>query len=131
MANIISQQIPHDSEAEKAVLGAIFLDNSAIVDAYDILKPDDFYERANKLVFQAMINISERDEGIDALTLQDELKRNNQLDDIGGIAYVSELAMSTPTAVHITYYANIVKRKAILRNLIFTSQNIIQNAIKD
>lgn len=49
MANIISQQIPHDSEAEKAVLGAIFLDNSAIVDAYDILKPDDFYERANKL----------------------------------------------------------------------------------
>lgn len=131
MANIISQQIPHDSEAEKAVLGAIFLDNSAIVDAYDILKPDDFYERANKLVFQAMINISERDEGIDALTLQDELKKNNQLDDIGGIAYVSELAMSTPTAVHITYYANIVKRKAILRNLIFTSQNIIQNAIKD
>lgn len=51
------------------------MDNSAIVDAYDILKPDDFYERANKLVFQAMINISERDEGIDALTLQDELKK--------------------------------------------------------
>ena len=130
MDNVVSQQIPHDSEAEKAVLGAVFLDPEAIIDASDILQPDDFYEHANRIVFQAMLNISDREEVIDPVTLQDELKKNNQVDDIGGIAYVTELSMATPTAAHVTYYAKIVKRKAILRNLIATSQRIIQNAIE-
>ena len=130
MDNVVSQQIPHDSEAEKAVLGAVFLDPEAIIDASDILQPDDFYEHANRIVLQAMLNISDREEVIDPVTLQDELKKNNQVDDIGGIAYVTELSMATPTAAHVTYYAKIVKRKAILRNLISTSQRIIQNAIE-
>ncbi|WP_270516384.1 replicative DNA helicase [Lactobacillus johnsonii] len=130
MDNVVSQQIPHDSEAEKAVLGAVFLDPEAIIDASDVLQPDDFYEHANRIVFQAMLNISGREEVIDPVTLQDELKKNNQVDDIGGIAYVTELSMATPTAAHVTYYAKIVKRKAILRNLISTSQRIIQNAIE-
>lgn len=130
MDNVVSQQIPHDSEAEKAVLGAVFLDPEAIIDASDVLQPDDFYEHANRIVFQAMLNISDREEVIDPVTLQDELKKNNQVDDIGGIAYVTELSMATPTAAHVTYYAKIVKRKAILRNLISTSQSIIQNAIE-
>ncbi len=130
MDNVVSQQIPHDSEAEKAVLGAVFLDPEAIIDASDVLQPDDFYEHANRIVFQAMLNISDREEVIDPVTLQDELKKNNQMDDIGGIAYVTELSMATPTAAHVTYYAKIVKRKAILRNLISTSQRIIQNAIE-
>lgn len=130
MDNVVSQQIPHDSEAEKAVLGAVFLDPEAIIDASDVLQPDDFYENANRIVFQAMLNISDREEVIDPVTLQDELKKNNQVDDIGGIAYVTELSMATPTAAHVTYYAKIVKRKAILRNLISTSQRIIQNAIE-
>lgn len=130
MDNVVSQQIPHDSEAEKAVLGAVFLDPEAIIDASYVLQPDDFYEHANRIVFQAMLNISDREEVIDPVTLQDELKKNNQVDDIGGIAYVTELSMATPTAAHVTYYAKIVKRKAILRNLISTSQRIIQNAIE-
>ena len=130
MDNVVSQQIPHDSEAEKAVLGAVFLDPEAIIDASDVLQPDDFYEHANRIVFQAMLNISDREEVIDPVTLQDELKKNDQVDDIGGIAYVTELSMATPTAAHVTYYAKIVKRKAILRNLISTSQRIIQNAIE-
>ena len=130
MDNVVSQQIPHDSEAEKAVLGAVFLDPEAIIDASDVLQPDDFYEHANRIVFQAMLNISDREEVIDPVTLQDELKKNNQVDDIGGIAYVTELSMATPTAAHVTYYAKMVKRKAILRNLISTSQRIIQNAIE-
>lgn len=129
MDNVVSQQIPHDSDAEKAVLGAVFLNPEAIIEASDIVQPDDFYERANRLVFQAMLNIADRGDEIDPVTLQDELKKNNQLEDIGGIAYVSELTLATPTAVHVTYYANIVKRQALLRNLVTTSQRIIQNAI--
>ncbi|CCI82362.1 replicative DNA helicase [Lactobacillus hominis] len=130
MDNVVSQQIPHDSEAEKAVLGAVFLNPEAIIEASDILEPDDFYEHANRLVFSAMIDIADRGSAIDVVTLQDELKKKNQLEDIGGLAYVSQLAIATPTAVHVTYYAQIVKRKALLRNLITTSQRIIQNAIE-
>lgn len=131
MDNIVSQQIPHDDEAEKAVLGAIFIDPTAIADASAEVQPEDFYKRANQLVFQAMLDLSDREDAIDPLTLQDELTKKNQLDDIGGIAYVSELAMATPTAAHVTYYAKIVHRKALLRRLISASQKIITNAMQD
>lgn len=129
MDNIVSQQIPHDSEAEKAVLGAIFIDPEAIADASAVVQPEDFYERVNRLIFQAMLDLSDRGDAIDPLTLQDELTKKNQLDDIGGIAYVSQLALSTPTAEHITYYAQIVHRKSLLRRLISASQKIISNAM--
>lgn len=129
MDNIVSQQIPHDSDAEKAVLGAIFIDPEAIADADAVVEPEDFYERANQIVYQAMLELSERGEAIDPLTLQDELKKKNQLEDIGGISYVSELALATPTAAHVTYYAQIVHRKALLRRLISASQKIISNAL--
>lgn len=129
MDNIVSQQIPHDSEAEKAVLGAIFIDPEAIVDASAVVQPEDFYERVNRLIFQAMLDLSDRGDAIDPLTLQDELTKKNQLDDIGGIAYVSQLALSTPTAEHVTYYAQIVHRKSLLRRLISASQKIISNAM--
>ena len=131
MDNIVSQQIPHDDEAEKAVLGAIFIDPAAIADASAEVQPDDFYKRANQLVFQAMLDLSDREDAIDPLTLQDELTKKNQLDDIGGIAYVSELAMATPTAAHVNYYAKIVHRKALLRRLISASQKIITTAMQD
>ena len=131
MDNIVSQQIPHDDEAEKAVLGAIFIDPAAIADASAEVQPEDFYKRANQLVFQAMLDLSDREDAIDPLTLQDELTKKNQLDDIGGIAYVSELALATPTAAHVTYYAKIVHRKALLRRLISASQKIITTAMQD
>lgn len=130
MDNIVSQQVPHDAEAEKAVLGAIFIDPEAIADASAVVTPDDFYEHANRIIYQAMLDLSDRGDAIDPLTLQDELTKKNQLDDIGGIAYVSQLALATPTAEHVTYYAQIVHRKALLRRLITASQNIISNAIE-
>ncbi|WEV70879.1 replicative DNA helicase [Lactobacillus sp. ESL0785] len=131
MDNIVSQQIPHDDEAEKAVLGSIFIDPEAIADASALVQPADFYRRANQLVFQAMLDLSDREDAIDPLTLQDQLTKKQQLDDIGGIAYVSELALATPTAAHVTYYAKIVHRKALLRRLISASQKIITNAVQD
>lgn len=131
MDNIVSQQIPHDDKAEKAVLGAIFIDPEAIADASAEVQPDDFYKKANQLIFQAMLDLSDREDAIDPLTLRDELTKKNQLDDIGGIAYVSELAIATPTAAHVTYYAKIVHRKALLRRLISASQKIITNAMQD
>ncbi len=130
MANLVSQQIPHDAAAEKAVLGAIFIDPEAIADASSELVPADFYTRANQLIFQAMLNLSDREEAIDPLTLQAEVTKQDQLADIGGISYVAELAVATPTAAHVTYYAKIVHQKAILRRLIGASQAIITNAMQ-
>ena len=103
MDNIVSQQIPHDRDAERAVLGAIFIDPEAIADASAVVQPEDFYERANQIVFQAMLDLSDRGDAIDTLTLQDELNKRNQLEDIGGIGYVIQLVMATPTAAHVTY----------------------------
>lgn len=131
MDNVVSQQVPHDSEAEKAVLGAVFLDPEVINDLSDILGPDDFYERANRIVFNAMLNLDERNEKVDVITIQDELNKNNQLEDIGGLAYISELAVTTPTSAHVSYYAQIIKRKSLLRHLIATSQGIIQTAMQE
>lgn len=131
MDNIVSQQVPHDSVAEKAVLGAIFIDPEAIADASGILQAGDFYERANQYVFQAMLDLSDEETAIDPLTIRDQLTKKNQLEDSGGVAYISELAMATPTAAHVTYYAQIVHRKALLRRLISASQKIISNAIND
>lgn len=131
MDNVISQQIPHDSEAEKAVLGAVFIDPEAIADASAILQSDDFYIRANRLIFQSMLDLSDRGDAIDPLTLQDDLTQKNQLEDIGGISYVSQLALATPTAENVSYYAKIVHRKALLRRLISASQKIISNAMDD
>lgn len=131
MDNIVSQQIPHDAEAEKAVLGAIFINPEAIADASAVVQPDDFYERANRLIYMAMMELSDDEKAIDPLTLRDVLIQKNQLEDSGGVAYLSELAMATPTAAHVTYYAQIVHRKALLRRLISASQKIISNAMQD
>lgn len=131
MDNIVSQQIPHDAEAEKAVLGAIFINPEAIADASAVVQPDDFYERANRLIYMAMLQLSDEEKAIDPLTLRDVLIQKNQLEDSGGVAYLSELAMATPTAAHVTYYAQIVHRKALLRRLISASQKIISNAMQD
>ncbi|MDO4912788.1 MAG: replicative DNA helicase [Lactobacillus sp.] len=130
MDNVISNQIPHDAEAEKAVLGAIFINPEAIADASSELTPADFYTRANQIIFQAMLDLSDRGDEIDILTLQSELKNRNQLEDIGDISYIAELAMATPTSAHVTYYAKIVHQKALLRQLISASQSIITTAIQ-
>lgn len=130
MDNIVSRQIPHNEEAEKAVLGGIFIDPNALVEAQGIVDVDDFYTRANKVMFQAMLSLDKKNMAIDAITIQAELERNNLLQDAGGVAYISELALSTPTSAHVAYYAQLVKRASMLRNLIATSQNIIQTAIQ-
>lgn len=119
------QTPPQNIEAEKAVLGAIFLNGDALVDAMEQLTADDFYRRAHGLIFQTMVNLNDRDEAIDVVTVSDELKRQNQLEDIGGMPYIAELAAAVPTAANVGYYAKIVAQKAVLRRLIQTATKIV------
>lgn len=119
---------PQNIEAEQAVLGAIFLNTDALADAMEYVEADDFYRRAHQILFQAMVDLNNDGEAIDVLTVQNYLTTNNQLDDVGGVAYIAELATSVPTAANAGYYAKIVEEKSILRRLISTATNIITQA---
>ncbi|MFR0552256.1 replicative DNA helicase [Ligilactobacillus salivarius] len=119
---------PQNIEAEQAVLGAIFLNTDALADAMEYVEADDFYRRAHQILFQAMVDLNNDCEAIDVLTVQNYLTTNNQLDDVGGVAYIAELATSVPTAANAGYYAKIVEEKSMLRRLISTATNIITQA---
>lgn len=119
---------PQNIEAEQAVLGAIFLNTDTLADAMEYVEPDDFYRRAHQILFQAMVDLNNDGEAIDVLTVQNYLTTNNQLDDVGGVAYIAELATSVPTAANAGYYAKIVEEKSMLRRLISTATNIITQA---
>jgi replicative DNA helicase len=97
----------------------------------EILDADDFYRDAHRRIFNALINLSERDEPADLITLTNELRKIDQLDSIGGASYLASLIDSVPTAANIEYYARIVKEKAILRKLIQTSTEIITQSYED
>lgn len=119
---------PQNIEAEQAVLGAIFLNTDALADAMEYVEADDFYRRSHQLLFQAMVDLNNNSEAIDVLTVQNYLSTNNQLDDVGGVVYIAELATSVPTAANAGYYAKIVEEKSMLRRLISTATNIITQA---
>ena len=104
------------------------MNTDALADAMEYVEADDFYRRAHQILFQAMVNLNNDGEAIDVLTVQNYLTTNNQLDDVGGVAYIAELATSVPTAANAGYYAKIVEGKSMLRRLISTATNIITQA---
>ena len=121
---------PQDISAEKAILGAIFLNHEALADVMEQVEPDDFYSRQHQILFQSMIELNDADQPIDVLTMKSSLETKNQLDDAGGVAYLAELANSDPSARNAAYYAKIVSAKSRLRQLIRTSTDIIALAQK-
>ena len=122
--NFLNQ--PHNSiEAEQAVLGAIFLDSSKISLANEELTPNDFYYSEHRLLFDAMISLYMEGVEIDLVTVVERITSRGQMENIGGISYLSDLAMSSPTAANIQNYINIVKEKSVLRNIVKTCQSII------
>ena len=122
---------PQNIEAEQAVLGAMLLEKQAIVAATELLKSDDFYREAHKLVFEAMVELARRDEAVDLVTVVEQLKKTEKLEKAGGIAFVTSLANAVPTAANVKYHAKIVLEKAQLRNLINTTTEIAGMAYED
>jgi replicative DNA helicase len=122
---------PQHIEAEQSILGGILIENEAINRVTEILDADDFYRDTHRKIFNALVNLSERDEPADLITLTNELRKIDQLDSIGGASYLASLVDSVPTAANIQYYARIVKEKAILRKLIQTSTEIITQSYED
>ena len=121
---------PHSVEAEQSVLGAMLLDREAVFVALEMLLPEDFYKEAHRELFEAAVNVFQRDEPVDLLTLTEELRRRETLDAIGGIPYITSLSTSVPVTVHVEYYAKVVEEKAVLRRLINSSREIAQQGYR-
>jgi replicative DNA helicase len=115
---------PQNLEAESSVLGGILLDNEAVNQVLELLRPEDFYRESHRKIFRAIIELTDRNEPVDLITLSDFLKSKNELDAVGGTAYLASLADFVPTAANIAYYARIVREKSILRSLISTATEI-------
>ncbi len=109
---------PHSIEAEQAVLGGLMLDNSAWDQIADRVGEDDFYRRDHRLIFRAIESLAESGQPMDAVTLSEWLKANDELDNAGGLAYLGLLARDTPSAANIRAYADIVREQSVLRQLI-------------
>lgn len=122
---------PQNIEAEQSVLGSLMLDKEGIFKVADILKSDDFYRGSHGNIYQAILELYEKNEPIDLLSLTNRLKEKKQLEDIGGATYLSNLVNSVPTAAHIAHYAKIIKSKKVLRDLINASHEIEQISYKE
>ncbi|WP_091772975.1 replicative DNA helicase [Piscibacillus halophilus] len=122
---------PHNIEAEQSVLGAIFLQPNAIVSASEILEPDDFYRVNHQRIFEVMIRLTDKGEPIDLVTVTNELREMDVLEEVGGVTYLTDLAESVPTAANLEYYAKIVEEKSVLRRIISTATGIVTKSYEE
>ncbi len=117
---------PQNLEAEKTVLGAVLIDEDAISDVAEVLKPDDFYDKANGQVYGGMLKLYEKNKPVDLLTLTDQLKKTKELEDVGGSAYITELTNFVPSAANARAYAEMIATAATRRRLIKVSSDIAE-----
>lgn len=115
---------PQNIDAEQAVLGAMLIKKEAIAEVSQLLRPEDFYRDAHKIIYEAMLTLFNRNEPADIVTVTNYLNNESKLDKVGGIAFVTALANVVPTAANVIYHANIVREKADLRHLINTATDI-------
>ena len=116
--------LPHDLEAEEAVVGSILIDSDSFVRVAHAIKPEDFYREKNQMCFAACLALFQRGEAIDQVTVARELSLAGQLEAAGGMAYLSHLVSITPTSQHSEYYAELVARTSTMRRLIDAASHI-------
>lgn len=115
---------PHSIEAEKSILGALLIDSNAFVKVGDIIFPDDFYHETHKTIFDVILELFNKHQPIDVVTVSNRLEETNKLEQVGGRSYLIELGNTTATSSHIAHYANIVHKKATLRKLMHAASDI-------
>ena len=132
MANKVTGLVPpQDLDAEKSIIGAIMIDRDAIISIAQVIKPEHFYKEAHSDIFSAMFTLYENREPIDLITLTAQLKKKGVFDNIGGAAYLAELASAVPTAANIAQYAQIIRDHFIKRQLITASSKSSQAAFDE
>ncbi len=126
MAEILAKIPPQNVEAEQSVLGSLLMDKDAIIKIADILRTDDFYRQDHSIIYGAILKLFEKRKPIDVVTLTDELEKDKNLKEVGGVTYLTTLVNSVPTSAHVTTYAGIVHQKATLRRLISAAADITE-----
>lgn len=116
---------PHNIEAEQSVLGAMLLDKDAITNVNEVLRGDEFYKESHRLLFDAILELYNRDEPVDMITLIDLLRSREHIEAVGGVAYISDIVTSVPATSNVKHYAKIVEEKYVLRKLILSSNEIM------
>jgi replicative DNA helicase len=122
---------PNDVDAEKSVLGAVLIDSSSINNVAEILRTDHFYVSEHKLIFQAMLELFEKRNPIDVVTLKDQLTKSGTLKEVGGASYLTELLNAVPTSAYSEHYANIVKSMYVKRKLIEVASKSVETAFEN
>ena len=117
---------PQDIQAEQAVLGSMLTDKDAVIASIESLKPESFYREDNKTIYEAILNLYNKAEPIDIITLKEELTSMGKFEQVGGLEYLASLPDKVPTTANVQKYINIVEEKSILRNLIKTGNEIIE-----
>ncbi|KAF0144587.1 MAG: replicative DNA helicase [Nitrospirae bacterium] len=115
---------PQNIEAEQSILGAIMIENDALPKVIEVISREDFYKESHRKIYDAMIELFDKSEPIDLITIAEELKKRNEIDAVGGEAYLSALASQVPTAANIRYHSKIIREKALLRALIKSASEI-------
>ncbi|MCE5286838.1 MAG: replicative DNA helicase [Pelosinus sp.] len=121
---MIDRVPPQNLEAEQSVIGAAMIEREAISKTAEFLRPEDFYREAHRLIFAAIINLFNKNEAVDMVTVVEALRKEDKLEAAGGIAYITSLANCVPTAANVMYHARIVEEKALLRQLINAATEI-------
>jgi len=116
---------PQSQEAEQAVIAAMMLDRDAIYEAVQIIKENDFYRESHGILFQTIVELVDKGNPVDLITITEKLRKNGNLEKVGGVGYIAEVANSIGTAVSVGHYAQMVKEKSLMRNLIRISSNIV------
>lgn len=122
---------PQNIDAEISLIGAILIDEEVLANITDVVDSDDFYDPRHATIFAAMLRLYEKHQPVDLLTLSDELKRKDELEAVGGSAYITELTNMVPTAAHAEAYAELVSQKAVRRRLIHASSEIAELGYED
>src|ERR1044072_7404690 len=128
---MLERPLPHSAEAERAILGAIVLDNSFVNQAVELLRPEDFYIRAHQFVFPAMIALSDRGSEINPILAGEERRREGALEQVGGIAFISELTYGLPHFTNVAAYAEVVRGKSLMRQLVRVANKVTSEALEE
>ncbi|SHF32966.1 replicative DNA helicase [Caldanaerobius fijiensis DSM 17918] len=116
---------PHNIEAEQAVLGAILLDNDVITDVVELLKPEDFYRESHSIIYRTILELYDKNQPVDLITVTDELNQRKLLDKVGGAAYLTSLVAGVTSISNVQHYCKIIEEKAVMRRLIVASSEIM------
>ncbi|HEY0320192.1 MAG TPA: replicative DNA helicase [Pyrinomonadaceae bacterium] len=128
---LLERPLPNSAEAERAILGSVVLDNGLVSQAIELLRPEDFYVPSHRRIFLAMIALFERGSEINPILLGEELRREGELEAVGGVTFITNLTYGLPRFTNIAHYAKIVRDKSVLRQLIKATNKITSEALEE